>query len=172
MKTIIILAHPNIEQSIINKTWIEALAKSNPEVTVHDIYKAYPDWNIDVIAEQVELEKYDRIVFQYPLYWYAIPPLLKKWLDEVFAYGWAYGSAGGVLEGKDIRLAVSTGGVEEAYTESSYGTMAQILKPMESTAHFVKAKYGSFHVFHGALSPDAKDRLSANVKEYIDFVSK
>ncbi len=31
MKTIIILAHPNIEQSYINKSWIEALSKTKPE---------------------------------------------------------------------------------------------------------------------------------------------
>jgi glutathione-regulated potassium-efflux system ancillary protein KefG len=44
-----------------------------------------------------------------------MPPLLKKWFDEVLTYGWAYGSAY-KLEGKEFGVAVSTGGVEEAYT--------------------------------------------------------
>jgi putative NADPH-quinone reductase len=46
---------------------VEALAASHPEVKVHIIYKAYPDWNIDVEAEQKLLEEYDRIIFEYPI---------------------------------------------------------------------------------------------------------
>ena len=102
MKTIIILAHPNIEQSHINKSWIEALAKNNPEVHVHNIYKAYPDWNIDVASEQALLLGYDRVIFQYPFQWYNMPPLLKKWLDDVFLQGWAYGNGGENLQGKEF----------------------------------------------------------------------
>lgn len=171
MKIIIILAHPNINQSVVNKAWVEAVEKNNPDITVHDIYKSYPDWNIDVVAEQVLLEKYDRIIFQYPLYWYNMPPLLKKWFDEVFAYGWAYGSTGGKLAGKELGLAVSTGGVETAYVEDVYGTLSQILKPLESTAKFVNAKYISYHTFYGALAPDAPDRLQKNAEDYIKFLT-
>ena len=50
MKTIVILAHPNIEQSHINKSWTEALAKSHPEVKIHNIYAAYPDFAIDTFG--------------------------------------------------------------------------------------------------------------------------
>ncbi|WP_396125955.1 NAD(P)H-dependent oxidoreductase [Brevibacillus laterosporus] len=25
-----------------------------------------------------------------PFYWYSSPPLLKKWLDDIFTHGWAY----------------------------------------------------------------------------------
>lgn len=172
MKTIIVLAHPNIEQSVVNKAWVEALAKNNSEVKVHDIYKTYPDWNINVQAEQQLLEQYDRILFQYPLYWYNMPPLLKKWFDEVFAYGWAYGSEGGKLGGKSIGAVVSTGGVEGAYTKDAFGEVSSFLNQIEGTAKFVKANYDSFHVFHGALSPDAGDRLPENVEQYLRYVTK
>lgn len=172
MKTIVILAHPNIDGSIVNKAWVDALAKDNSDVKVHDIYKAYPNWNIDVAAEQKLLEQYDKVVFQYPLYWYNMPPLLKKWFDEVFSYGWAYGSTGGQLEGKTFGLVISTGGVENAYTDDVYGEISAQIKPIESTAKFVKAKYDSLHVFHGALSPDANERLGKNVEQYLQYVNK
>lgn len=172
MKTIVILAHPNIEGSVINKTWVEALAKNNSEVKVHDIYKTYSDWNIDVVAEQQLLEKYDRIIFQYPLYWYNMPPLLKKWFDEVFTYGWSYGTGGDKLEGKTIGLAVSTGGAESAYTKEVYGEVSEFLKQIPATAKFVKAKFDSYHIFHGALSPDAGDRLVENTQQYLEYVAK
>lgn len=57
-KTLVIVTHPNIEQSHVNKSWVDAL-KAHPDLyTVHEIYKLYPDGKIDVAAEQKLLESY------------------------------------------------------------------------------------------------------------------
>lgn len=172
MKTIIILAHPNIEQSYVNKSWIDALSKTNPEIVVHDLYKKYPDWKIDVASEQATLVGYDRIIFQYPFQWYNMPPLLKKWIDEVFLQGWAYGQGGENLVGKEIGVAISTAGVSDVYTESVFGTVEQLLKPMASMAKFVGAKYIGHHSFLGAYTPDAAERLAEDTKIYTTFIKK
>lgn len=172
MKTIIILAHPHIGQSYVNKSRIEALSKSNPEVKVHDLYQTYPDWNIDVAAEQALLIQYDRIIFQYPFHWYNMPPLLKKWLDEVFLQGWAYGQGGENLAGKEIGVAISTAGISDVYTNDGFGTIDQLLKPMASTAKFVGAKYIGSHAFLGAYTPDAAERLANDLKEYTQFITQ
>ncbi len=172
MKTIVILAHPNIEQSHINKSWTEALAKSHPEVKIHNIYAAYPNFAIDVQAEQKLLEESDRIILEYPFQWYSVTPLLKKWLDDVFLQGWCYGEGGNKLAGKEIGVAVSTAGLEEVYKEEMYGTVSQILKPLESTVKFVGAKYISHHVFHGAYTEDVNERLANDIESYIHFVVK
>lgn len=172
MKTVIILAHPNIDQSYVNKSWIEALSKTNPEVEVHNLYKKYPDWKIDVAAEQAFLIGYDRVIFQYPFQWYNMPPLLKKWIDEVFLQGWAYGQGGENLNGKEIGVAISTAGISDVYTESVFGTIDQLLKPMSSTAKFVGAKYIGHHTFLGAYTPDAAERLAENIDVYTDFITK
>lgn len=172
MKTVIVLAHPNIEQSYVNKSWLEALSKTNPEIEVHDLYRKYPDWKIDISAEQALLIGYERIIFQYPFQWYNMPPLLKKWIDEVFLQGWAYGQGGENLINKEIGVAVSTAGVSDVYTESVFGSVEQLLKPMASTAKFIGAKYIGHHHFLGAYTPDASERLLANQKEYIQFVTK
>lgn len=172
MKTIVILAHPNIEQSYINKSWIETLSKTNPEVKVHDLYKKYPEWKIDVSAEQALLSNYERIIFQYPFQWYSMPPLLKKWIDEVFLQGWAYGQGGENLTGKEIGVAISTAGVSDAYTETVFGDVEQLLKPMASTAKFVGATYVGHHAFLGAYTPDAGERLAKDLDTYTGFVTK
>ena len=39
-----------------------------------------------------------------------LTPLLKLWVDEVFAFRWAYGPGGRALVGKDLWLVTSTGG--------------------------------------------------------------
>lgn len=42
MKTLVLVVHPNIESSRINKKWKEAVL-SEPDVTVHDLYEKYRD---------------------------------------------------------------------------------------------------------------------------------
>lgn len=90
MKIITILAHPDFEASRANRALCLELQRSG--MLIHDLYEAYPDWNIDVEHEQQLLLKHGRIILQFPLYWYSSPPLLKKWFDDVLMHGWAFGS--------------------------------------------------------------------------------
>ncbi|MDF9843789.1 MULTISPECIES: NAD(P)H-dependent oxidoreductase [unclassified Paenibacillus] len=113
MKTLVILAHPNLEGSRVNLRWKEELLLYPDDVTLHELFKKCPDWSIDVPAEQQRLEAHDHIVFQFPLYRYSYPPLLKKWFDDVFTHGWAYGSTGDRLKGKKLGLAMSIGDKQE-----------------------------------------------------------
>lgn len=71
---------------------------------------------------QVEIEKLLRaevVIFQFPLWWFSLPAILKGWVDRVFAMGVAYGPgqtyATGPLRGKRTMLALTTGGPEAAY---------------------------------------------------------
>ena len=70
MKTLILVVHPHLNESLINKRWVEELQKHSDRYEVHPLYEAYPDGKIDVAAEQQLMERYERIVFQYPLYWF------------------------------------------------------------------------------------------------------
>ncbi len=45
------------------------------------IEREYPDFIINVKREQELVENHDNIIFQFPLYWYSSPSLLKKWID-------------------------------------------------------------------------------------------
>src|SRR4051812_28026550 len=105
MKTLVLVFHPDINNSRINRRLAEEMEKQ-ANVTVHRVYEAYPNEQIDVAAEQKLLEEHDRIVLQFPFYWYSTPPLLKKWEDEVLTYGWAYGSNGDKLRNKELLIAV------------------------------------------------------------------
>lgn len=92
MKTLVILAHPDMENSRINKRWKEELEKYPDKITVNELYKNYPNWDIDIEREHELLLSHDNIIIQFPLYWYTYTPLLKKWLDDVLSYNWAYGN--------------------------------------------------------------------------------
>lgn len=165
-KTLIIVAHPNLERSVVNSKWLEKL-KAYPELyTVHDIYEAYPDEKIDVEAEQKLVENHDHIVFQFPLFWFSSPPLLKKWQDLVLTYGWAYGSSGNALINKRFSLAVAAGIWEEDYQPSGryIYTMNEILKPFEMTVNYIKAHYLSPFIFYGTEPiSDTKKRSNEEI---------
>ncbi|EPP8789159.1 flavodoxin family protein, partial [Acinetobacter baumannii] len=49
---LLILAHPYYAQSIANKTIVNELVKTYPDLEVRDIFQLYPDYKIDVSAEQ------------------------------------------------------------------------------------------------------------------------
>ena len=68
--------------SLANKTILEEVKKALPEVELDILSDLYPDYQIDVAAEQDKLRKADVIIFQYPLYWYMTPTLLINGLKK------------------------------------------------------------------------------------------
>ncbi|SMC87687.1 NAD(P)H-dependent oxidoreductase [Pedobacter africanus] len=174
MKTLVIVIHPDIKNSAINKRWIEELKKHPEKFDVHQLHEVYPDEKIDVQAEQRLLEKYDKIIFQFPFYWFNCPPLFKKWLDQVLTYGWAYGSKSGYkLLGKKIALAMSVGIDEHEYHSSGKYkyTMAELTAPFELTFEYVKADYRSFFSYYGIELNTSKDWIEKSITLYMNFVS-
>ena len=109
MKTLVIVTHPNIHDSMVSKTWVHMLRQHPDRFTVHELYSEYPDGVIDVEREQALVEEHQNIVLQFPVYWFNCPPLLKQWCDEVLTYGWAYGSKGKAFENKKLGIAVLAG---------------------------------------------------------------
>lgn len=43
----------------------------------------------DVVAEQEKLCRAGFLIFQFPLWWFGLPAILKGWVDRVFAAGLA-----------------------------------------------------------------------------------
>ncbi|GAB2559666.1 NAD(P)H-dependent oxidoreductase [Gracilibacillus alcaliphilus] len=184
MKTLVVVAHPNIETSVVNKRWIEELEQYPEDYTIHELYQAYPSEKIVAEKERYLIESHDQLVLQFPIQWFNCPSLLKKWLDEVFDYGWAYGSNGGdKLKNKKIALAVSAGIRASDYSEDGrYGhPLEQILLPFKTTLLYCQADYRSIHAFYGeekkpggteeeALLP-AENELERNTKAYLTFLN-
>jgi glutathione-regulated potassium-efflux system ancillary protein KefG len=153
MRTLVIVAHPGLDEgSRINRELTETV-RHNHEVTVHDLYQRYPDGHIDIEAEHQLLLQHDRIVFQFPFWWYSSPPLLKHWFDEVLTFGWAYGPGGDKLQGKEWGIAVTTGGAAEAYGSEGYNryTVEELTRPYEVTASLVGAIYLPVFTVHNAM---------------------
>ncbi len=157
IKTVIIFAHPNVENgSTANKIIINQIKdKNNIEISpcVRDLYQLYPDFKIDVVAEQKALTEADIIVFQYPFHWYSLPGLLKEWLDKVFLYGFAYGSGGNKLNGKEFLISTTIGGPESSYTAHGHNshTINEYLKPLQQTAKLAGMNFNVPIVSHNMV---------------------
>jgi glutathione-regulated potassium-efflux system ancillary protein KefF len=123
-EVLVIVAHPALEQSRVNRRLLrvarDLAAADDSRVAVRDLYALYPDFDIDVPTEQAALGTARLVVWQHPIHWYSMPPLMKLWLDDVLTFGWAYGPSGHALRGKDVWLVASTGGDEDSYRPDRY----------------------------------------------------
>lgn len=150
MKILILFAHPAFHRSKVNKLLVDGL--SNIEgVTFHDLYEEYPELDIDVKREQQLLLQHDIIVFQFPMFWYSTPAILKEWQDMVLEHGWAYGSKGDALKDKLFFCVITTGGPHQAYREGGFHnhTVNQLIAPLRQTAVLCKMKPLPSFVIHG-----------------------
>ncbi|NRT71961.1 NAD(P)H-dependent oxidoreductase [Clostridium beijerinckii] len=172
MKTLVILAHPDIESSKVNKVWKRELLKYPDEITIHELYKEYPDWNIDVLREQNLIETYEKIVFEFPLYWYSYPPILKKWLDDVFTYGWAYGSKGDKLKRKKFGIAMSIGDKKANYSKEGpiTFTVDEIITPFKATAIHVGAISLPYFSIFGSSFNASNEEIEQSAKDYVNYI--
>jgi glutathione-regulated potassium-efflux system ancillary protein KefG len=169
MNTLVIAVHPDLGQSRIHRAWLTALrARRDPGLTIHDLYAAYPDEKIDAPSEQALLRDHDRIVFQFPMYWYSSPPLLKKWFDEVLSYGWAYGQGGHALEGKEFGIAISAFTPSASYQhDGAVGhTIEELTWPFEATAHRVGGIFLAPFVLAGVAHVSDAELAASGVAYY------
>lgn len=166
MKSVVIAAHPNIEQSNIHRQIIAAFRKA--EIDVYNLYEKYPDERIDVQLEQHVVEQADQIIFEFPFYWYSSPPLLKKWFDEVLLSGWAFGPGGHALKGKKVSVLTSTGGPKEAYSAIGYNQFAveDLLLPLQAMANLTQMDYTSPMIIYGARTISQAD-LTYKINEFV-----
>ncbi|HSJ10545.1 MAG TPA: NAD(P)H-dependent oxidoreductase [Longimicrobiales bacterium] len=173
MKRILILfAHPTLEKSRVHRRLVQALP-ALPGLTLNDLYEHYPDFDIDVRREQGLLMEHDVILMQHPFFWYSTPPILKQWQDLVLEHGWAYGSAGTALRGKDMLSVISAGGPMHAYHREGHNrfTVRELLAPVEQTARLCGMRYLPPWVVWGSHRLDEQD-IAREAERFRDLVTR
>lgn len=149
-KVLVLIAHPALHRSRVNRSLVDAIGGLR-DVTVHDLYDAYPDFDIDVAREQALLNAHPVLVWQHPLYWYSTPAILKEWQDLVLEFNWAYGPNGHALRGKLFLPVISTGGPEAAYAGGpDRASLRELLAPIEQMAKLCGMQMLPPFVVHGA----------------------
>ena len=167
-EVLVLAAHPQLEASRVNRALLHAVAAARgARIALRDLYALYPDYLIDIDAEQAALAAARLVVWQHPIHWYSMPPLMKLWIDDVLGFGWAYGPGGTALAGKDLWLVASTGGPEGSYHPARYNRhfFDAFLPPYEQTARLCGMRFVPPLVLHGAHRVD-----DAALAAHVDLV--
>ena len=115
-KILVVSGHTNLqENSFANKIILSRLEEIMPEAEYVYLDSEYSDWKFDVEREQNRLRNADVIVMQFPFFWYGVPSLMHKWMEEVFVHGFSHGSKGKALVGKKLVISFTSGAPEEMY---------------------------------------------------------
>ncbi len=166
-KLVLYYVHPGNKYSHANKLMFAA-ARGIDGITTLDLYAEYPRFDIDIDREQQRLLDHDVVLFQFPMFWYSPPSLLKEWQDLVLEHGFAYGAGGTELDGKHMMLALTAAGNDEAYAVDGYQhyPIRTFLTPLERTAGLCHMQFAAPYVLYGALRAPDDGRLNTHVTGY------
>ncbi len=127
----------------------------------------------DVKEEQEKLLWADAVIFQFPLWWFSAPAILKGWIERVFSAGFAYGTGksygDGSMKGKRAMLSVTIGGTEHDYAARGIcGPIEDLLFPLTHGTLFYTgfATLPSFLVYNADRLEDYGEGFPAVVDRF------
>ncbi|MDO4781903.1 MAG: NAD(P)H-dependent oxidoreductase [Capnocytophaga felis] len=131
-KILVISGHPDLSKSTANSVILSDLEKHfASKISVRRLDEMYPDYKINIKAEEKSLLNADVMVLQFPFYWYGTPALLKKWIDDVLS-GFFDGDIAGKFKGKKVIVSLTTGAPQEMY-EAPNQSVESYLLPLQET---------------------------------------
>ena len=172
MKTLVVIGHPDLQTSRVNKAWMKAaISLPDEEVLVHDLNNAMQeDGFFDLESEQRLLLRADRVILQFPLWWYMPPYLLKRWMDTVWSEGFGWGEGGDKMRHLRIDVAVSCGAPEVAFSGTSLLTY---LSYIPGSIDFIQAKRGKLFALYNAdeVGKNDPEALMRSCEDYKAFIT-
>lgn len=159
---LIVSGHTNLNDSVANKTILEELGNKLPEAEFDYLDQLYPDYKIDAAAEQEKLLKADIIVLQFPIFWYAMPSLMSKWMEDTFQHGFSHGKTGDKLRGKKLVASFTTGAPGEFYHHDAFMgyEIDEFLPFIKAACNLCGMEFAGF-VYTGGVSYQNRDNSEA-----------
>lgn len=89
----------------------------------------------DIQKELDKLLEADLVIFNFPIYWFSMPAIMKGWIDRVLVSGVCYGAKRfydqGGLVGKKAMLAITVGGQPHMLVSGGvHGELNDMLRPI------------------------------------------
>lgn len=153
--------------------------RANPDYLVYALEQrhAYGKGALapDIAAEVDKVKWADLIIFNFPIYWYGMPAIMKGWVDRVFVSGFCYGGRRiydkGGLKGKSAMLAVSLGGQAHMFgPEAIHGELEVMLQPilrgmLGYVGLTVLPPYVAWHVPY--VSPETRAEILQGYRQHL-----
>lgn len=153
-KILVVSGHTDLNNnSFANKIILKRLVEIMPEAEYLYLDSEYPDFKFDVAKEQDRLRAADIIVLQFPFFWYGVPSLMHKWMEDVFVHGFSHGSKGKALVGKKLLLSFTSGAPEEMYQAGGVQgyPVDDFIVPLKQFARACGMEFAGY-IYSGGLS--------------------
>lgn len=170
MKTLVLVSHPEYDNSM-TEAFLKQCQSDIENVDWVVLDNIQTDFTFDKEQEQQRLAQYDRILFQFPMYWYSAPALMKKYEDDVFTKNFIAYEQEGVLKGKEMSIITTLGDPIKDYQVGGREgfSISELLKPYQAIAQRGKMKFlKPFVISQFAYMTDAqKQKLLIDYRSYL-----
>ena len=168
MKTLVVISHSNFAESATQQFLFSAVNKRE-KVKVRHLDSVLKDSLTGHFNQQLErqaMEEVDRIIFQFPMYWYSCPAVLKQWMDEVLDIVWAKR-----IGQKEVGIVINMGVKEQSYQAGGREqfTLSELLRPFQATVNALGWQYlAVFPIYQFAyMTETEKQLLLVNYQRYL-----
>ncbi|MCK9160302.1 MAG: NAD(P)H-dependent oxidoreductase [Bacteroidaceae bacterium] len=167
-KVVILLAHPNIEESKANKNLIETVKKI-PNVEVYNLYNKEIE-SFDNNKWATIIDSASSVIFQFPFYWAAAPSRMKEWIDQTLTPF----SGTPVVNNKPLMVVTTTGSDYDSYRSGGRNkfTIDELLRPYQLCADHSCMIWQTPLVVYGIASAEASNSITVGSIEYKDRIKK
>lgn len=162
MKTQLFISHPDIHRSTTQQ-FLKATASNEEGINIVHLDEE-KEFAVDYHRELIK--KADRLILQFPLYWYSCPYSMKKWIDEVLTTHLVIPN-----QIKELGIVVNVGKKATAYQAggSERFTLSEFLRPFEAISHILGWKYLSPFVIYqfDYMSEPQKQQMLVDYLRYL-----
>ncbi|CAI2641104.1 NAD(P)H-dependent oxidoreductase [Apilactobacillus kunkeei] len=170
MKTLVLVSHPEYDNSM-TEAFLKQCQSDIENVDWVVLDNIQTEFTFDKEQEQQRLTQYDRILFQFPMYWYSAPALMKKYEDDVFTKNFIAYEQEGKLKGKEIGIITTLGDPIKDYQVGGREgfSISELLKPYQAIAQRGQMKFlKPFVISQFAYMTDAqKQKLLIDYRSYL-----
>lgn len=131
LKTLILVAHPKEQDSATQAFLKQALtAATDPEIK-RRVLQMPNEAGFNAQTEMKDVLAAERLIFQFPLYWYSAPAIMQQWLTDCLLSPYKE-----KLRGKELGLVVSTGRplAEFSMGKRQHYSLSELLRPLAAVA--------------------------------------
>ncbi len=158
---LVIFGHPNFTHSTYSHKFADAIKNEGFQTKI--LCQEYPKWEFDLTKEHDALIKSSALVFVFPIYWYSVPALLKKYVEDVLCYNWAYGE-NFALQNKKTLICATAGNSQEAHLQRG-NNLEELLKPLRATFTYMKMEPYNFNIFFNCQD-HSEAKINADILKF------
>jgi NAD(P)H dehydrogenase (quinone) len=154
-------------------------SRKNPEYLVYALEQRFNyeagTLAADIAGEVEKLKRADLVIFNFPVYWFSVPAMMKGWIDRVLISGLCYGGLRfydqGGLKGKKAALSFTLGGRPHMFGEGAiHGELELMLRPLlrgtlAYTGMDVLPYFAGYHIPY--LKPEARDEIMQQYRDWL-----